>query len=87
MTRTVHELEGIETAIAESEERYRALLAQAAAEKRTRDALIVRAVDEANLTQVRVAAAAGLSRAQVIRVLAESSASAVTGAESGDETG
>ena len=59
--------------IKDSAGRVRDLTTQLAHERKTRDALIVAAVDEAGIPQAQVARHAGISQPHVIRILAGAS--------------
>lgn len=73
MGATIADLDQLPDRIKASADRVEALTKQLLNERRTRDALIVAAVDEAGMSQRAVARAAGISQPHLIRILARSS--------------
>ena len=68
------ELGSLPERIAASSARLIDYQAQVEAERKTRNELIVQAVDHAGISQADVGRAAGISQAHVVRILAGSSA-------------
>jgi DNA-directed RNA polymerase specialized sigma subunit len=67
---TEDEQEELEVELLETATRHRELAEETAVALRTRDRLVVRVIDEARLPQGAAAELAGISRAQVHRILA-----------------